>query len=295
MRKTVIFLSLAIFLFVGCDKLLPSKEPVISDAPPPIRGTLLAQVNDWAIGTEDFRDRIEALKSLYPDIGTLDVDTQKKTLQEWVNLEILSQIATEQGLDKDYDVKDAVRDFKRTLLVDKLRENILRNITVTSAEVENFYNTNQLIFKEPEQRKISEIVVPTESRAKDILIKLLQGESFASLARSYSTAPSASKGGDLGYIVPDPEKLKEKFQKFWEVAFTTDKGETSSYFRGPDGSYYIVKVEDVKGGKLKPLSEVRTNIEAYLKNDKIQKELEDLIFNAKQKYKVVINEYLLEY
>ncbi len=42
------------------------------------------------------------------------------------------------------------------------------------------------------------ILVKTEKQALDILKQLKAGKDFASLAKKYSTCPSAKRGGDLG-------------------------------------------------------------------------------------------------
>ena len=68
-----------------------TSQPVVSNKP--IKGPLLAQVNDWRIGLDDFESRLKTLK----DAG-MDMAIDKKTiLNELVNLVILSQVA-----EKDY-------------------------------------------------------------------------------------------------------------------------------------------------------------------------------------------------
>ncbi|MGI6466347.1 MAG: peptidylprolyl isomerase [Sphaerochaetaceae bacterium] len=48
--------------------------------------------------------------------------------------------------------------------------------------------------------RASHILVKDRALAESILKRLKQGASFASLARQYSTCPSKSKGGDLGFF-----------------------------------------------------------------------------------------------
>jgi parvulin-like peptidyl-prolyl isomerase len=286
-----------LFLFLGCDKIIPviptSDNQLKQESTPSIKGPLLAKVNGWAMGLDDFRQRLDALRAMAPEgqrAQELTSQDKKSILQELVNVQILSKVAKERGINKDRDVKQAVENFKKSLLVQKLRQNITKDVVVTDAEIDNFYNTNRLAFQRPEERRVREIVVSSESQAKNILIRLLQGENFSVVARAVSNSESASKGGDLGYITPQPE---ERFQKFWEVAFTTDEGETSSYFKGPEG-YYIVKVEDIRGGGAQPLNEVKDQIRQYLKSQKIQTKIEDIIYETKQRLKVTVNEYLIE-
>ncbi|MCF7916279.1 MAG: peptidyl-prolyl cis-trans isomerase [Candidatus Omnitrophica bacterium] len=299
MRKfQTLVLIFVLFLFVGCDKIMPvtssPEKSQMQKTSTIIKGPLLVKVNGWAMGLDDFRQRLDALKAMVPEGQRgqeLTAQDKKNILQELVNIQILGKVAKERGINNDADVKEAVENFRNSLLVQKLGENIAKDVVVTEAEITNFYNTNKTAFQKAEERKVREIIVPSESQAKNILIRLLQGESFSVLARTNSTAESAQKGGDLGYITPKPN---QKFQKFWEVAFTTDEGDTSSYFKGPEGHYYIVKIDDIRGGEAQPLSEVRDQIRQYLKAQKVQRKREDLIYEAKQRLKVTINDYLLE-
>jgi len=50
--------------------------------------------------------------------------------------------------------------------------------------------------------KASHILVKDRALAQQILIKLKQGADFGSLAREFSTCPSKSQGGDLGWFGP---------------------------------------------------------------------------------------------
>jgi peptidyl-prolyl cis-trans isomerase C len=294
--KAFIFI-LVLFLFTACDKIMPLKsnqeKESQQETTTTVKGPLLAKVNGWAMGLDDFERRLDDLQTMIPEEQRgqeLSGQDKKNVLQELVNVQILGKVAKEKGINKDRDVKEAVENFRKSLLVQKLRENITKEVVVTDAEIINFYNTNKLAFQRPEERRVREIVLSSESQAKDIMIRLLQGESFPLLARTSSISESTSEGGDLGYITPNPDK---KFQKFWEIAFTTDEGDTSSYFKGPEG-YYILKVENIRGGEAQPLSEVKDQIRQYLNQQKVQRKVEDMIYEAKQKFKVTINDYLIE-
>ncbi len=50
--------------------------------------------------------------------------------------------------------------------------------------------------------RASHILVKDRSLAQKISIEAKQGKDFAMLARKYSTCPSKSKGGDLGWFAP---------------------------------------------------------------------------------------------
>ena len=58
--------------------------------------------------------------------------------------------------------------------------------------------------------RASHILVKDRSTADDILKQIKQGAAFESLARNFSTCPSKSQGGDLGWF--GPGKMVAQFE-----------------------------------------------------------------------------------
>ena len=54
----------------------------------------------------------------------------------------------------------------------------------------------------PMEWRASHILVKDKQLATDLLKKIKQGASFEAMAREYSTCPSKSRGGDLGWFGP---------------------------------------------------------------------------------------------
>jgi peptidyl-prolyl cis-trans isomerase C len=291
MNRIIIFFAVLVF-FLGCNK-PPSPDSATTTKTPsgyaPIRGPLLARVNDWAIGLEDFRNYLNKIKPFVSK--TIDVDSEKfkkDFLNDLVRTQILAQIALDRGLDKDEEVVRALRDTKNQFLASKMRTEIEKNIDISSAEVSNFYERNKQYLVKPKKVKLREIVVPTEYQAKDIYIKVLQGEDFAGLARQFSTAPSKDKGGDLGSVTPD------KNSKLGEAVEPLSKDDVSRIFKGEDNNYHIVKVEQIEGGQVPPLSEIEKDLKDALKQDKIEAEVNKLIDRFKEKARIEKNEDLIK-
>lgn len=289
----LVLVSVSILFSIGCDKLFGIKEPLIQSAEKEINGPLLAQAGDWRIGLDDFERQLESLKSLAEEQGLdiNDYEFKRNILNELVKTALLAEEAKARGIDRERDIVEALEAAKQSLLAQRLINDTIKDITVTDVEIENYYEQNKdKLFQKPPELKLREIVVNSETLARDLYIRILQRESFSSLARQYSVASSKDKGGDLGYIRYDPE---QRFDKFWQRAFLLEKGEVSNIFKGDDHKYYILKLEDKKEGGLTPLSEVKDAIEEKLKIDKRNMKIEGLVDAAKAREKVEINEHLL--
>ena len=78
----------------------------------------------------------------------------------------------------------------------------------------------------------------TLQMAVELRLRVLQGESFADLARVHSDCPSASDGGDLGHFLPgdmDPS--------FEEAVKDTDVGAIAPLTRTQFGWHVIQRLD----------------------------------------------------
>jgi len=296
MRKILVITALIFFAagLSGCNKVFPPK-PEEKNEEMSIHGPLLARVNNWAIGLDDFRNYLRSIEPIaaQQNINVNSTEFKIKFLNDLIKNQILAQIATEKGVDKSEDIARALRDTRDTLLAAKVRKDIERNITVSYVEVRAFYDKNKEFFKEPRQIKIREIAVNSEAEAKDLSIKLLSGEDFERLARQNSIAASRDKGGDRGWLTPSLEDM-QKNGKFWAAISTVEPGRVSNYFKSDDGRYYIIKVEEAKGGGEVSFSDVEKKLEEALRQDKVEQEVNKLIEAFKAKARVEKSEDLLK-
>jgi peptidyl-prolyl cis-trans isomerase C len=296
--KIILFVIIGLFFsgILGCDKLksaVKGKTEVVTVSASAIqpKGVVVARVNNIAIGLNDFNQEIEIYNASVPeDKPELKITTREQKINylknEVVRRTLLYQNALDKGLDRNEDVLMALDKTKMQLLVMELIKQVSQKIDVTSKEVEDYYNTYKEQLKEPEERQIKEIVSTSEQDARDILIQLLQGADFATLAISNSKAPSAKDGGDLGFI-----KLGAKSPQFSSVAFSDslEVGKISSIFKTPDG-YSIIKLEAKRGGKLKPLSEMWDDLKKGLIFLKQQQVIDEMIGKLSRDAKINVYE-----
>ena len=297
--KLLLFLAVGLLSgsMLGCDKLNPAAKKTettqtdTSSVTVEAKGPVVAKVNNISIGLDDLNNEVAVYNANIPaDRQDLKIVTREQKVNylknEMVRRALLYQDALDKGMGRNEEVIQALEKNKRDLMVLQDIKEMAKDISVTSKEVEDYYNTYKDQLKEPEERKISEIVVPSEQDARDILIQLLQGADFATLARSNSKASSAKNGGDLSFI-----KKGVKSTQFDEVAFSDslDVGKISSIFKTPEG-YTIIKLEDKRGGRQRPLSEMWDDIKRGLIFLKQQQAIEELIGKLSRDSKVEVFE-----
>jgi peptidyl-prolyl cis-trans isomerase C len=95
----------------------------------------------------------------------------------------------------------------------------------TAAQAKAYYDDNKAEMVTPERRTVNNIVVRTETEAKDVLARARKGESFANLVKKYSIDESTrDKGGSLG------DRAEAELEPVYaKAAFAVKKGE----FFGP--------------------------------------------------------------
>jgi peptidyl-prolyl cis-trans isomerase C len=280
----------------GCEKITglfkpKTEEASVTPVPKEVKGTVIAKINAIPITLEDLNQEIESYNSLVPaDKPEQKITTREQKINylknEMVRRALLYQLALDRNLDKKDEVVNAIEKTKQNLLVMELVREEAENVDVTSKEIEDYYNLYKEQLKEPEERRVREILVPTETEAKDVMIQLLQGADFSALAREKSRAASAKDAGDLGYI-----KKGVKSPQFDSVAFSDalEVGRVSNYFKAPDG-YYILKLEAIKGGQQKSLSEMWDDIKRGLIFLKQQQKIEELVGKLSTQAKLEIYE-----
>jgi peptidyl-prolyl cis-trans isomerase C len=296
-----VILCLLIIFSSGCDKIenLKSKltkqnEPVPAQIAVPVSvekpaqrsGNELARIGSWSITKEEFNERLAALKEVVPEFDVNNPEARKLVLDELVRQQLLVVDAEQRGVANNKDIMAAVDEFRRTLIVRQVATDLTQNISVTEEEARQFYEEQKDILREPEQWRVREIVVETQIEANELLVELLKGADFAELAKLHSISESADDGGDLGYLEQEP------FQEMVNELLKLKEGEVSGVFKGPEG-FYIVKLDDIKGGELIPYEDIKEDIIQNRTIIKQQQAILDYIENLEQKIKVEINESLL--
>ncbi len=167
----------------------------------------------------------------------------------------LSMTEFRKALERDGISWDRFREEVRNeMLLTRVREReVDGRIVVSDAEVSNFlahpenamgqdeYNLSHILFRAPEGAT-PEQLARLRAKADDVAARIGRGEPFDKLAASYSDAPDALTGGNLGWR--SAERLPGLFA---EAVASLKPGETTPILRSAAG-FHIVRVIDRKGG-----------------------------------------------
>lgn len=270
--------------------LAASPSPAVPTAKPSEQkatsANALARVGNWTITVEEFNERLSALKEAVPDFDTTSLDAKKLVLETLVRQQLLVEEAEKVGLANQKDIQAAVDEFRRTLIVQEIVKNLVRDIKVSDEEASAFYEAQKTVLVEPSQWHVRSIVVDSQLKANELSTQILQGGDFAEIARQNSIGDNAAQGGDLGFIAEAP------FAEMQNAIAPLNAGETSGVFKGPQG-YYIVKVEEKKGGNPIPFEDIKKDIIDNQMMLKQQQAILDHVEKLKGETKVEIREDLL--
>lgn len=253
----------------------------------PLAPDVLARVGDWSITINEFNEKLKKLKEILPEFDPTDAKSKKLILEELIRQELLVKDAEQTGVAQKKEIVDTVADFRKTLLVQEVATELTKGIEVAEGDAREYYDKNTKEFVVKPEWKIREIMVATESEAKDILVLLLQGADFAETAAAKSKAPTAAKGGDKGLISKFP------FEQMQAAAASLDAGKVSSVFKGPDG-FYIIKLDEKKGGEPKSFASLKGDLIKGLTLRKQQEAVLDHLNKLASKASIQVNEDLLK-
>lgn len=248
---------------------------------------VLARVGNWTLTATDFKERLNALKELVPEYDVNDAEAKKLVLEELIRQQILVNEAEQRGIANDKDINAAVEEFRRTLIVREVARQLTLDLKVSDEEAKAFYEENKAVLISPPEFHVREIVVEDETKANELLMSLEGGADFAELASKNSVSESAANGGDVGFIAQAP------FPEMVEVLLELETGKPSRVVKGPDG-FYIVKIEEKRGGESLPFDQIKEQIIQNRLLFKQQQALLDYIEKARARTAVQINESLLQ-
>ena len=188
------------------------------------------------------------------------------------SMEALEAAARKQGVSFE-DFKANIRNSVLTRSV--VRDEVGRNIRMTKGEEQKYYDAHKEQFSQPEQVRLSEILVPTpatptdadvaqaQEKADGIYKKLKDGADFAATAKSVSGGPTAAQGGDLGVF-----KRGQLAKVLEDKTFALPVGVMTEPVRTRQGFVILKAVDRVDAG-VQPLDKVEGEVQNAMYQEEI--------------------------
>uniref|UniRef100_A0A7C4Y5C6 peptidylprolyl isomerase n=1 Tax=candidate division WOR-3 bacterium TaxID=2052148 RepID=A0A7C4Y5C6_UNCW3 len=252
------------------------REPYIF--PEEYYGKVLARTR---IGNVTYKDLQEftLLDGRPPIVNTID------DLKNYISWKMIQRMLIKEGEKylnhKKYGVYEQILKNDISLLLSYIRKTQWDKMQISEDTLIAFYNANKDKYIEPEKRKVS-IIQMKDLKELQKVRQMLKKKKFSELARKYSEHFSKDKGGDLGYI------LKETYVDIGRIAFGLKKGEISDEFQKFDGTWAIIKVEDIIPQTVAKFENVRYQVERDYRDvfyERLRKEIVDKM-RSKTKIKI---------
>jgi len=246
----------------------------------PVQKTPIAQIDTHTIYEEDIDAEIHALPGhLQQRID--NPETRKQILQTLIRRYVLSQYATDLGLDNDPAIHHRIQQSKDSIMIDALRTWQLAHTPLPSkTEIQSYYQQHLADFGTLEQVHARHILVRDKKEALAIYDQLIKKKAdFADLAIRYSIDDSnKSRGGDLnwfprGVMVPAFEK----------AVFSLPKAGSISRPVQTQYGWHIIELLDKRAASQPSLSEVHDEVVQILRQKKLDTWMDELVKKNKPK------------
>jgi peptidyl-prolyl cis-trans isomerase SurA len=279
---------------------------------------IIARVNNQIITRTEYQRSKEQLKqeSQQQDPANADksyAEREKDVLRDLIDQQLLLEKGKDLGITADTelikkldemrkemklesmdDLEKAAQsqgisfeDFKLNLRNQIITQQVIgrevgQKMTIPKEEIQKFYDEHKSEMEQPEQIRLSEILVSTdkkgdadstdetqrltaaEAKAKALLEQIRKGSSFEEVAKKSSDGPTAAQGGDLGGF-----KRGALAKELEDKTFAMKAGEVSDIIRTKQG-FVILKVTEHHNAGVPPLNEIEGRIQDAIYMRKLQ-------------------------
>jgi len=192
-------------------------------------------------------------------------EQQRQTLiSELVDLYLLSTQPGAADLIKDPRVAAQIELQERAIVAQAFASKYLADNAATEEEIAAEYAT-QAAMAPPSQFRARHTLVPTQSEAIDLIAKLDSGSDFATLARDFSTGPSATDGGALSWFSPN-----QMVKPFSDAVAALEDGNYTSTPVQTEFGWHVILREESRTNQPPPLESVRENIKQNIAQNKFE-------------------------
>jgi hypothetical protein len=297
MWRTKIFFVFFVMLFVGCGRDSSVQSSSQEESQEPKKNYIILRVQDSVYFNSDFKRYLQfSLGNEFENLSDLslsrladDFVEEKLLLAEAKNQKVvLTQEEKKKFLAKHssdsviggeiwpLDENGTELLFEQ-LLVEKYTYLLVRDVEVEGREIQDYYTEHKREFLLPERVKVSQILLPNEEKAVDVMESLKDGnpEDFKTLATAHSIGVEASKGGEMGLFAIG--QLPDEMEK---VIFALKEGEVSPVLESSYG-FHIFRLDARYEPELISPDQAAASIEVKILSQKVKDRIARHLENLK--------------
>jgi parvulin-like peptidyl-prolyl isomerase len=238
---------------------------------------------------EDFLEKVIEDKLILSEAKRKKVIVKDDEVDEMIteirnkfpNKEMFLKAIEDQGLTE----KKLWNRFHDQLMTQKLVNYEVRaRVFVSPGEIAEYYKTHGEDFAQGDRVRLQQILVRVGSRSEEdakafaetLVARLQNGASFEELAKSYSEGAEAKEGGEMGWV--------EKGQLLGEIdqkVFDLSDGQVTVPVKTSLG-YHIFKVVERQRVSVKPLADVKDQIQDLIFKKKMRERLDAWIASLRK-------------
>jgi len=291
---------------------------------------IVARVNNQIITRSEYLRSQEDLKKEVQQQDPVNYDKllaerDKDVLRDLIDQNLLLEKGKDLGITADTEVIKKLDDMRKEMKLDSMEDlekaaqtqgvsfeefkqnmrnqiitqqvigrEVGQKLNITDDEIQKFYDEHKAQMDQPEEIRLSEILVSTEkkdsgkgkdeaaqlqaaqAKAEDLLAQIRKGASFEEIAKKYSDGPSAAQGGELGLF-----KRGTLAKELEDKTFAMKPGDISDVIRTKQG-FIILKVTEHRASGIPPLNEVKPRIQDAVYMDKLQPALRQYLTKLRE-------------
>lgn len=196
-----------------------------------------------------------------------------KVTEEEVDLELALLTASDRQLTIGNHEQSLREQIRANLILEKV---LTHDIVIEEDEIQAYYDEHRSLYNVPTSYRTYVIVTDTEEEAKQTIEEVKDGSNFELLAKERSIdIQSSNLGGDLGYINTSTELMDDKILK---TAKDLEKGQLSDPIRLEDGTYAVIRVNDVIEEKNFEFDSVKEQVKRVLAMEQLPLNIRPEVF-----------------
>jgi peptidyl-prolyl cis-trans isomerase C len=265
----------------------------------------LATVGDKVITLGDYASTLERMDQ-FERLRYQSPERRKQLLDEIIKVELLASEARRLELHEDPDTKQRIRQILRDEVLKRMRVELP---ALGEKEMRAYYDQHRDEFREPERRRVAQIVIADRAKAQRVLEqakkatpaewgKLVREHSLDAAEKSAPPTAALELAGDLGIVSPPGDsrganpRVPEPLRK--AVFGIPAIGGVYPELVEHDGKFHLVRMTGKTDARDRSFGEAERTIRVTIlqkKQDERQKQLEQ---ELRQRFPVKIDEKALE-